>query len=89
VEARSLAILAESIAADLCSGPQPSVKGSQSEAAAAIREAIETNFKTEQAINREAERTLEGLGSSATGMDRGKLIAGIRERIAKSKGFVL
>lgn len=89
MDERSLSLLAETIAAALCGGSQASVRGSQSQVAAVIREAIEANFKTEQAINREAERTFEALGSSTSGMDRGKLIAGMRERIAKSRGFVL
>ncbi len=86
MDERSLSVLAEHIAADLCGA---SVNGSQSQVVAVIRQAIEANFKTEQAINREAERTFESLGSSTSGMDRGKLVAGIRERIAKSRGFVL
>jgi len=89
VDERSLSALAEHIASRLCNGPEASVEGSQSRVAAVVRQAIEANFKTEQAINREAERTFERLGSSTSGMDRGKLIAGMRERIAKTKGFVL
>ncbi len=84
-----MSALAEHIASRLCSGPEASVEGNQSRVAAVVRQAIEANFKTEQAINREAERTFERLGSSTSGMDRGKLIAGMRERIAKTKGFVL
>ncbi len=89
MDERSLSVLAERIAGGLCGGPQPSVKGSQSQVAQVVRQAIQANFKTEQAINREAERTFEALGSSTSGMDRGKLIGGMRERIAKSRGFVL
>ena len=38
---------------------------------------------------REVERTLVTLGGTAAGMDKHKLISGLRERIAKKHGFVL
>ena len=77
------------IARELCMGTDTPVEGDLQAVARAVGEAIQTDFQTEEQINAEAERTLDELGSSATGMDRGKLLAGIRARIAQQRGFVL
>ncbi len=84
-----LARLAESIAEDLCSGMSPPVEGNPAEVARVVEEALRANFRSEVEIERAAEQALAELGPSAAGMDRGKLLAGLRERIAKKKGFVL
>ena len=81
--------LAASIASSLCAGANASVSGGEAETAEIVREALEANFRAEQAINREAEAALRDLGASASGMDQHKLITGLRERIAKAKRFVL
>lgn len=84
-----LARLAESIAEDLCLGLSPPVEGNPTKVAQIVEEALRANFRAEVEIEREAEQALAELGSSAAGLDRGKLLAGLRERIAKKKGFVL
>ena len=47
------------------------------------------NLIEEQKIEEEAERMVEKLGRQAQGMDQRKIILGIKERLAKEKGFSL
>ena len=54
-----------------------------------VVDTLRENFRVEEEINREAEQALGALGRSTAGMDQHKLMAGLRERIAKKKGFVL
>ena len=54
-----------------------------------VEETVRDNFRVEEEIEREVERTLVTLGGTAAGMDKQKLISGLRERIAKKRGFVL
>jgi len=81
--------LAAAIAADLCDGPDAPVSANPSIVAQVIERSIQANFRTGDEIEAEAEKALRALGQAATGMDRGKLLAGIRERLAKQRGFVL
>jgi len=80
--------LARELADELTGGAKPAVRGESSAVAAAIIRTVEANFAQEEAIDREAERTLANL-PAAPGMDKGKLLAGIRDRLAKKRGFVL
>jgi hypothetical protein len=47
------------------------------------------NMLEEQKIEEEAERMVEKLGRQAQGMDQRRIMLGIKERIAKEKGFSL
>ena len=47
------------------------------------------NMLEEQKIEEEAERMIEKLGRQAQGMDQRRILLGIKERIAKEKGFSL
>ncbi len=47
------------------------------------------NMFEEQKIEEEAERMLDRLGRQAQGMDQRKILNGLKERIAKEKGFSL
>ena len=51
--------------------------------------AIVANFKTEAEIERQARKKLESLGRETDGMDHAKLLQGIRQHLAKERGFVL
>ncbi|RMD82029.1 MAG: DUF507 family protein [Candidatus Dadabacteria bacterium] len=84
-----LAQIARALAERLAVGPSAPVGGNPSQVARVIEEVLRENFRTEAQIEREAEQALAELGPAARGMDRGKLLAGLRERIAKKKGFVL
>ncbi|MFQ5352968.1 MAG: hypothetical protein ACE5D3_07835 [Candidatus Binatia bacterium] len=84
-----LAELAAAIAVELLKASPAIVEGEQRTVAAAIAGAIAQNFATEAEINREAEATLASLRSSVSGMDKDTLLRGIRDRIAKRRGFVL
>jgi len=83
-----LGALAAAIADDLCIKKPAAVSGSPQEVARAVEAAIRDNLRLEEEVKREAERALAQLGSSAAGMDKNKLLHGIRDRIAKQKGFV-
>jgi hypothetical protein len=81
--------IALAMADDLCGRPDGPAKGNPPVVARLVADVIRENFRIEEEINREAERALAGLGTSTAGMDKQKLVAGLRERIAKKKGFVL
>ena len=86
---QELAGLASALASELCSGPQASVQGQPARVAALVEGALVANFRTEAAIEREANKALAQLGRQTTGMDHDKLLDGIIKRIAKTRGFVL
>lgn len=84
-----LTALAGAIADDLCIKPGAPVSGNPRTIAKIAEDAVRENLRIEEEILQEAERALAALGGSAAGMDKQKLLVGIRERIAKKKGFVL
>jgi hypothetical protein len=84
-----LAALAQALAADLCNGAEPPVTGSAAIVAQVLERGIRENFHTEEQILQAADQALRELGPSSAGMDKGKLLAGLRERIAKQRGFTL
>ena len=47
------------------------------------------DLRAEQALEDEAERAAVKLGRQALGMDQNKLIEGIKQRLAKERGFIL
>jgi len=81
--------LTAALAEDLCGSASPAVIGNVRIVAEVIGGAIRENFRIEEEINRAADSALRQLGSETLGMDKGKLVAGIRERLAKQRGFVL
>jgi len=81
--------LAVAIATDLCREDPPVVRGEMSKVAAAVANAIAANFAEEARIEREVEETLQAMGRQAADLDPAKLRRGVRERIARQKGFVL
>jgi len=89
VSAAQLEAIGIAIARALCSGASAPVKGPEAAIAAASTAALQENFRLETVIDREVEKQIEQLGSSARGLDQAKLRAGLRERIAKQKGFAL
>lgn len=89
VSAAQLEAIGIAIARALCTGASAPVKGPEAAIAAAATTALQENFRLETVIDREVEKQIEQLGSSARGLDQSKLRAGLRERIAKQKGFAL
>ena len=81
--------IAARIAGVLTGGDRPAVTGEPATVAAVIRKTLIADFATEASINREAEEALAALPPLNPGMDKGRLLAGFRERIAKKRGFVL
>ena len=55
----------------------------------AIVQAIAGNFAIEANIEREAARLLDQMGAEARNMDRVTLLAGLKSRLAKKRGFAL
>ena len=84
-----LAALAGAVADDLCVKHDAPVTGNPRVVARIVEEAVRENFRIEEEIEREAERTLSTLAGSSAGMDKQKLLVGLRDRIAKKRGFVL
>jgi len=83
-----LAALGDAIADDLCIKPGAPVTGNPRTIAKIVEDSVRENLRIEEEILREAEQALAALGGAASGMDKQKLLVGIRERIAKKKGFV-
>ena len=54
-----------------------------------IRRLIVDNLRAEEALEEEAERMAAKLGRQGLGMDQHKLIEGIKQRLAKERGFTL
>ncbi len=81
--------IAAAVAADLCQREPRVVEGDAGLVAAVVAGVIRANFAEEAEIIRETHKAFEAMGSAAAGMDRGKLLAGIRERLAKQRGFAL
>ena len=67
------------------------VKGKvpDSQLVARITRIFVDNMLEEQRIEEEAERVFDKLGRQAQGMDQRKIIMGIKDRLAKEKGFSL
>lgn len=86
---RDIDALAAALAADICGGAEPAVTGNAGDAAAVIAHAIERNFDTAGEIEREVDQQMKALGSQTVGMDVQKIRSGLRQRIAKQKGFAL
>jgi hypothetical protein len=59
------------------------------EIAARIARLLRDNLHAEEEIEREAEQVADKLGRQALGMDRFKIVEGIKARIAKERGFTL
>lgn len=89
VSAAQLEAIGLAIARALCDGAGAPVKGPEATVAAAATAALQENFRLEAVIDREVDKQIEQLGNAARGLDQAKLRAGLRERIAKQKGFAL
>jgi hypothetical protein len=89
VSAAQLEAIGVSIGRALCDGAGAPVKGPEAAVAATATAALQENFRLEAVIDREVDKQIEQLGSAARGLDQAKLRAGLRERIAKQKGFAL
>ncbi len=64
-------------------------KADEKDLIACIVELMSANFEEEARIEDEAERQAEALARQNPGVDATKLRAGIRQRLAEKKGFVL
>ncbi len=61
----------------------------ESQIAERITRIFVDNLLEEQKIEEEAERMLERLGRQAQGMDQRRILIGLKDHIAKEKGFSL
>lgn len=89
VSANELEAIGLSIARALCEPSHPPVKGPADAIVRAVVSAMQENFRVEAAIEREVDDQIEKLGATARGLDPEKLRSGLRDRIAKQKGFAL
>jgi hypothetical protein len=89
ISAGEIEALAALLSRALLEGASAPIKGPQNAVTAAIIAALLENFRMEAAIDREADKQIQQLGASARGLDPDKLRSGLRERIAKQRGFAL
>ncbi len=61
----------------------------EKELVACVVEMMSANFEQESRIEEEAERQAEALARQNPGIDRSRLQAGIRQRLAAKQGFTL
>ena len=85
----TLGRLALKTAERLTAGPKAAVTGDLSRLAETVARTVEANFIAEAGIEREARAKLASLGPASAGRDKDKLLVGIRQHLAKEKGFVL
>jgi hypothetical protein len=64
-------------------------KGDQKQAVEAIKEILVKNFREEQEIEMEAEKTMETLVKGKGEYDRHKMLLLLKSRIAAQRGFIL
>ena len=84
-----VAHLAEEIAAALTKLEMVRVLAKEKDVAARIGRVILETFKTEEALEQEAERLAQKHARETMGMDQRKIIEGIKARLAKERGFPL
>ncbi len=84
-----IARLSRTIAGALCLGEPQLADGGAEAVGRVVDETIRANVAEEADINREAEETLASMSRATAGMNRDALLDGIRQRIAKKRGFVL
>ena len=84
--------LAEKILADLTAAGLISLKKDRGTALAAIKAAIAADIKSEETLERDAEKlldqTLAAMGSG-TGIDRQRMLKMIKDKLAKDRKIVL
>ena len=84
-----VAHLSEEIAAALTKLEMVRVLAKEKDVAARIARVILETFKTEEALEQEAERLAQKHARETAGMDQRKIIEGIKARLAKERGFPL
>ena len=87
-----IARIAEKVFADLTHADLIVVKKDRGTVLAGIREAITSNIKAEETLERDAEtlleQTMRSMGGAA-GIDRHKMLKMIKDKLAKDRKFVL
>jgi hypothetical protein len=89
VSERHIHILAASVLGALLDQGLVHLNVSREEATARIQRLILENFQAEQALEEEAEEIARQHARRTAGMDQHKIIQGIKERLAKERGFAL
>ncbi len=87
-----IAKLADRIVADLETGNQITLKVARQQAVKSVAEAIRTDLKAEEDLEREAEQLLERTLRTAgdlEGIDRHKMLKMIKTKLAKDRKLVL
>ena len=74
---------------ELCQHEPALIEGNPVAVENAITQAIAGNFAAEANIEREAAKMLDQMGAEARTMDRSTLLAGLKTRLAKKRGFAL
>jgi hypothetical protein len=89
VSERHIRLLAESVVGALLDQGLVHLTASREEVAQRVHRLLLENFRTEQALEEEAETFAHQHARRMAGMDQHKIIQGIKERLAKERGFTL
>jgi|WetSurSiteA1Bulk_404760.scaffolds.fasta_scaffold228822_2 hypothetical protein len=89
VSERHIHILAASVLGALLDQGLVHLIVSREDATERIRRLLLENFRAEEALEEEAEGIARQHARQTAGMDQHKIIQGIKERLAKERGFTL
>jgi hypothetical protein len=89
VSERHIRFLAESVVGALLEQGLAHLTASREEVAQHIHRLLLENFRAEEALEEEAESVARQHARRMAGMDQYKIIQGIKERLAKERGFTL
>jgi hypothetical protein len=81
--------LAENVVRGLVKGGIATPKVAEQKLIARVVKVIVDDMRAEEELELEAERIAQKLGRQALGMDQRKIIDGIKQRLAKERGFSL
>ncbi len=88
-----VARLAEKVIHDLTSNGLIQLKRERGAALKAVKAAIDSDLKQEEALERDAEnlldQTLRSMGSGSSGIDRHKMFRMIKDKLAKDRNIIL
>ena len=89
VSERQIQRLAETVVGALLDQGFVHLEVSEQEVTERIYQLLLENFRQEEALEAEAEELAKRHARQMVGMDQGKIIQGIKERLAKERGFSL
>ncbi len=89
VSERQIRLLAEAVVSALLKQGFVQLTANREDVVRRLFALLLENFQTEQALEEEAEDLARHHARQMAGMDQNKIIQGIKERLAKERGFTL